>query len=126
MSPQPDQMVAARPFASWEDVRDFALDLPGTEVSTSYGKPAVKVRGKAFLYPGREPGSFAVAAALPDKELLIETDPAAFWETDHYRGWPAVLVRYGNGDSERIEAVITRAWWDRASAAQRRTFGPRP
>ncbi len=104
----------------------FALTLPHTEPSTSYGKPAVRVRGKAFLYPGRELGSFAVASPLEEKEFLIETDPETFWETDHYRGWPAVLVRYGSADRERIETVIRRAWWDRASKAQRSEFGPRP
>ncbi len=111
---------------NWEDAVAFALALPGTELSTSYGKPAVKVNGKAFLYPGRETGSFAIASQLPEKELLMETDPDSFWETDHYRGWPAVLVRFGSSDCERIEAVITRAWWDRLKKPQRKAFGDRP
>lgn len=103
----------------WDEVVAFALALPGTELSTSYGKPAVKVRGKAFVYPGRERGSFAVASPLPEKELLMETDPDTFWETDHYRGWPAVLVHFGSADPERVRMVVERAWWDRASKAQR-------
>jgi hypothetical protein len=110
----------------WDEAAAFALSLPDTQLSTSYGKPAVKVRGKAFLYPGREKGSFAVASPLGEKEMLMETDPETFWESDHYRGWPAVLVRYGNADRERIETVITRAWWDRAPKALRTDLGPRP
>ena len=110
----------------WDEAAAFALSLPDTELSTSYGKPAVKVRGKAFLYPGREKGSFAVASPLGEKEMLMETDPETFWESDHYRGWPAVLVRYGSADRERIETVIARAWWDRAPKALRADFGPRP
>ena len=113
-------------FDSWDSVMAFALTLPGTEESTSYGAPAVRVRGKAFLYPGREQGSFAVASPIVEKELLIETDPDTFWETDHYRGWPAVLVRFGSSERERIEAVIRRAWWDRLSKAQQKDFGERP
>jgi len=104
----------------------FGLTLPGTEPSTSYGKPAVRVRHKAFLFPGRERGSFAVMAPIEEKELLMETDPETFWETDHYRGYPAVLVRLGSADRERIENVIRRAWWDRLTKAQQRDFGPRP
>lgn len=111
---------------SWDDVVAFALALPDTELSTSYGRPAVKVNGKAFVYPGREAGSFAIASPLPEKELLMETDPDAFWETAHYRGWPAVLVRFGSADRERIETVITRAWWDRLKKTQREAFGDRP
>lgn len=112
-----------KPFESWDEVAGFALALPDTELSTSYGSPAVKIRGKAFLYPGREHGSFAVSAPLGEKEVLMETDPDTFWETPHYRGWPAVLVRFGSADRERIETVIERAWWDRASRAQRMARG---
>lgn len=110
----------------WAEAEAFALSLADAERGTSYGRPAVKVNAKAFLYPGRETGSFAVAAPLPDKEVLIETDPDTFWESDHYRGWPAVLVRYGSPARERIEAVIRRAWWDRLKKAQRDAAGSRP
>jgi len=114
------------PFDDWAGVMAFGLTLPGTEPSTSYGKPAVRVRGKAFLFPGRERGSFAVMAPFEEKELLMETDPETFWESDHYRGYPAVLVRFGSPDRERIENVIRRAWWDRLTKSQQRDFGPRP
>jgi hypothetical protein len=63
---------------------------------------------------------------LGEKELLIETEPKTFWETPHYSGYPAVLVRYASTSRERIEMVIQRAWWDRASETQRKAFGPRP
>ena len=110
----------------WQDAASFALTLPQTQLSTSYGKPAVKVDGKAFLYTGREPGSFAVASPPAEKQLLIETDPGTFWESDHYRNWPAVLVRFGSPDRERIELVIARAWWDKAPRPLRKDFGERP
>lgn len=110
----------------WDEAAAFALALPGAELSTSYGRPAVKVNGKAFVYPGREAGSFAISSPLSEKELLMETDPDTFWETAHYRGWPAVLVRFGSPDRARIETVITRAWWDRLKKPQREAFGDRP
>ena len=118
--------MADKPFETWDEVAGFALGLPDTEVSSSYGKPAVKVRGKAFLFFGREKGSFGVMSPMPEKELLMETDPDTFWESAHYRGWPAVLVRYGSADRGRIEMVIERAWWDKASKTQRKAFGERP
>jgi hypothetical protein len=117
---------ATTPFDSWDSVMAFALTLPGTEESTSYGKPAVRVRGKAFVYPGREQGSFAIASPMVEKEMLMESDPGTFWETPHYSGYPAVLVRFGSKERERIEMVIRRAWWDRLSKAQQTDFGPRP
>ncbi|MGO4669563.1 hypothetical protein AB4118_25515, partial [Bosea sp. 2RAB26] len=39
----------------------YALTLPGAGISTSYGMPAVKVKGRAFLSPGHEAGSFCIA-----------------------------------------------------------------
>lgn len=113
-------------FDNWDSVFAFALTLSHTESSTSYGGPTVRVRGKPFVYPGREKGSFAIACPLDEKELLMETDPETFWETDHYRGWPAVLTRFGSADRERIETVIVRAWWDRLKKPQRKAFGDRP
>jgi hypothetical protein len=115
-----------QPFRNWEEVAAFALGLADTQASTSYRKPAIKVNGKAFLYIGGEPDSFAISSPLPEKEMLIETDPDSFWESDHYRGWPAILVRYGSVARERIETVITRAWWDGLNKAQRLAFGERP
>jgi hypothetical protein len=63
---------------SWEKAVAFALTLPDTELSTSYGKPAVKVasNGRAFLYTGHEQRtSFGVGIDLDTVEILKETDP---------------------------------------------------
>jgi hypothetical protein len=65
-------------------------------------------------------------APLDEKQLLMETEPETFWETPHYSGYPAVLVRFDSPSRERIEMVIQRAWWDRASKEQRVAFGARP
>ncbi|HEX8586303.1 MAG TPA: MmcQ/YjbR family DNA-binding protein [Allosphingosinicella sp.] len=100
-------------ITNWNAALAFALSLPGAELSTSYGKPAVKVNGRAFLYTGREEEtSFGVAADLDTVEILKESDPATFWQTPHYEGWPAVLVRYDSADPERVRSVIRRshAW----------------
>ena len=102
----------AEPIDSWERAVAFALTLPGTELSTSYGKPAVKVtaNGRAFLYTGHEDGtSFGIAIDLDTVEMLKETDPDTFWQTPHYEGWPAVLVRFDSRDPERVRAMIERS-----------------
>lgn len=97
---------------SWEKAVAFALSLPDTVLSTSYGKPAVKVasNGRAFLYVGREAeSSFGVAIDLDTVEMLKETDPDSFWQTPHYEGWPAVLVRFDSADPDRVRALIERS-----------------
>ena len=102
----------SRPVASFEDAVAYALTLPDTELGTSYGKPAVKVasNGRAFLYTGHEDkASFGIAIDLDTIEILKETDPDTFWQTPHYEGWPAVLIRYGSADPERVRVMIERS-----------------
>lgn len=102
----------AEPIRSFEAAVAYALTLPDTELSTSYGKPAVKVasNGRAFLYTGHEQDtSFGIAIDLDTVEILKETDPDTFWQSPHYEGWPAVLIRYDSVDPERVRAMIERS-----------------
>jgi hypothetical protein len=100
----------AEAIRSFEEAVAFALTLPDTELSTSYGKPAVKVNGRAFLYTGHEQASsFGVAIDMDTVEILKETDPETFWQSAHYEGWPAVLIRFDSPDPERVRSVIERS-----------------
>lgn len=93
----------------WDQVTAYALALPDSEMSTSYGQPAVKANGRAFVSPGREEGSFCLHIDTDTVDMLMETDPDTYWQTPHYEGWPAVLVRYDSADPDRIRAMIGRA-----------------
>ena len=97
---------------SWEAARDFALTLPGTELSTSYGKPAVKIaaNGRAILGTGREGDtSFVLHIDIATVEMLMATGPETFWQTPHYEGYGAVLVRFDSPDPERVRDMIRLA-----------------
>src|SRR3954470_2377582 len=97
---------------TFEEAVAFASTLRGTELSTSYGKPAVKVasNGRAFLFRSHEPEtSFGVALDLDTIEILKATDPETFWQTPHYEGWEGVLVRYDSKDPDRVRDVIERS-----------------
>lgn len=105
-------------LASWEAARDFALSLPGTELSASYGKPAVKIaaNGRTFLGTGRENDtSFVLHIDLGTVEMLKETEPDTYWQTGHYEGYPAVLVRYDSADPERVREMIRIAYQQAAA-----------
>ena len=97
---------------TFDEAIAFALTLPGTELSTSYGKPAVKVasNGRAFLFPSHEPDtSFGVAIDLDTIEILKATEPETYWQTSHYEGWEGVLIRYDGKDEARVRETIGRA-----------------
>ncbi len=97
---------------TFDEAIAFALTLPDTELSTSWGKPAVKVasNGRAFLFPSHEPDtSFGVAIDLDTIEILKATEPETYWQTPHYEGWPGVLIRYDGKDEDRVRDVIGRS-----------------
>ena len=97
---------------NWEEAVAYALGLPDTELSTSYGQPAVKVasNGRAFLFPSHEAEtSFGIAIDLDTIEILKETEPETYWQTAHYEGWPGVLIRYDAADESRVRDVIARS-----------------
>ncbi|PZU06609.1 MmcQ/YjbR family DNA-binding protein [Sphingomonas sp.] len=94
---------------TWEDVFAFAAGLPGTERTTHYGGPAIKANGHPIVTPSREADSFCLHIDRDMVEMLKETDPATFWQTPHYEGWPSVLVRYASDDPDRVLAMIGRA-----------------
>jgi hypothetical protein len=97
---------------TFDEAIAFALTLPDTELGTSYGKPAVKVKsnGRAFLFRSHEPdSSFGVAIDLDTIEMLKATQPDTFWQTPHYVGWEGVLVRYDSNDDERVREIIARS-----------------
>jgi hypothetical protein len=107
----------------WEDAVAYACALPGVEMVSFYGTPCPKLNAKALISPGHEKGSFCLMVTKPEKEILLETDSGTFWETDHYRGYPAILTRYGTESRERVELYIRRRWWDLAKKPQRIAAG---
>jgi hypothetical protein len=102
---------------TFDDVRRVVLALPGTEERTSYGTPALFV-AKALLVRLKEDGADVVLRmSLEEKALLIKADAATFYQTDHYRGWPAVLARLDRLDDDTVRTLVTRQWC--ASAPKR-------
>lgn len=103
---------------NWEDAVAHALTLPDTVLARYYGAPAVKVagNGRAFLSRGHEAHeSFCVQIDREIIAMLMATDPTTFYQTPHYAGWDAVLVRYATDDPERVRRLIAQAH-DRAAA----------
>ncbi|MGD9914929.1 MAG: MmcQ/YjbR family DNA-binding protein [Rhizobiaceae bacterium] len=86
-----------------------AAGLPEVEQSTWYGTPALKVRGKGFARV-KDADTVVLMASLEDKEMLFAAAPDIYFETDHYRGWPAMLVRiHAIGDDE-LARRLSIAW----------------
>jgi hypothetical protein len=78
---------------TWDDVLEPARELPEFEEGTSYGRPTLKVRGKFFVALRTNPEALVVKCDLDEKPHLLEARSEILFETPHYHGWPAMLVR---------------------------------
>lgn len=89
--------------------------LPQFVRATSYGTPSIKVE-KAFLARLRDPGILAIACPMEEKPLLMEAASEIYFETDHYKGWPYILIRLDAVSDDELTHRFRIAWQMRASA----------
>ena len=96
---------------TWEEAAALGLLLPGAETGTSYGTPALKVRGQLLLRL-REDGESLVLLDVPaeERESLIEAEPDVFFLTPHYRDHDIVLGRLPPMDAARLRPFLERRW----------------
>ena len=100
---------------TWDDVVASGQRFPGVEVSTSYGTPAMKVRGKLMCRMRTEPDALVMRVSdLGEREALLQGQPEAFFSTPHYDGYPYVLVRLEAVDPVELDELIEEAWRIRA------------
>ncbi len=100
---------------SWDDVVAIGLRLPGVEVATSYGTPALKVKGKGMCRLRTDPDALVVRVLdLADREALLQGSPEVFFSTPHYDGYPYVLVRLDAVGRDELAELIEDAWRIRA------------
>lgn len=95
---------------TWDTVRASARALPGVEEGTSYGTPALKVRGKLFIRLKEDGETIVVRTDSFERDHLLRTSPGTFFITDHYRDYPWVLVRLGNVEDGQLRDLVESAW----------------
>jgi hypothetical protein len=73
---------------------------------------------KKFLARLREDReTVAVKCGFDERDFRMQADPGTFFTTDHYRGYPTVLIRMASVDPEDLRDVLELAW--RRSAPKR-------
>jgi hypothetical protein len=99
--------------------------LPEIETGTSYGTPALKVRGKLFQRV-KDPDTLVLMCPLEEKKLLMAAAPHIYYETDHCKGGRACppprasLAAQGAQASRRIGCAQRERTQDSAGS-----HGPR-
>src|SRR5881628_3532864 len=94
-----------------QDARRLLLRLPNVSEGRSYGMPAFLLNGR-FLARFRDGDTVLVVqlATIGEREVLMELDPRAFFFTEHYRNYPAVLVRLAEVARPLLIDVVREAW----------------
>lgn len=88
-----------------------ALSMPGAETATSYGTPAVKVRGKLLSrWRTEAEGALAIRCDFLDRQILLLAQSDVFFLTDHYRDYPMILMRIDKASREAMTDAVERAW----------------
>jgi hypothetical protein len=98
---------------SWAAVRKLALAFPGVAEGKSYGMHAFLLDGKFFSRFNEKEQGLVVHAEAELRDALLEGKPETYFTTDHYRGYPAVLVRL-----ERVSHAELAALYDASFRAR--------
>lgn len=93
------------------EARKLLLSLGGVAEGRSYGFPSFLLNGR-FLARFRDDDSVLVLrlGAIGDREVLMELEPRAFFFTEHYRDYPAVLIRLAEVPRPLFRDVVREAW----------------
>ena len=98
------------PFAS---VAAIGRTLPDVELTTSYGKPALKVGGTMFVciasHSSAEPDTLVVMMDMEARDLLVAEDPDCYYLKEHYVGYPCVLVRLRRIRADALRGLVIGA-----------------
>jgi hypothetical protein len=97
----------------FKPVEAIGRTLPDVEVTTTWGHPSLKVRGKMFVCiasnKSAEPDTLVVMMDFADRDALLDDDPDTYYLKDHYVGYPCVLVRLARVQPDALRDLVIGA-----------------
>ncbi|MGH9497111.1 MAG: MmcQ/YjbR family DNA-binding protein [Candidatus Sulfotelmatobacter sp.] len=95
---------------TYDVVWRLGLKLPGTAESTSYGTPALKVKGKLFVRLHDDRDKIVVKMPFDRREEMMEADPETYFITDHYKEYPWMLVSLADVSEDALPDLLNSAY----------------
>jgi hypothetical protein len=97
--------------ATWRDVCELGALLPEVEESTTYRRPALKVRAKVFAWMSPHADALALRVDPDERPLMVASHPDVYHVIPHYEDHAIVLVRLDAvTDLEDLRERITESW----------------
>jgi hypothetical protein len=113
----------------WNAVEAAGRGLPDVEVTTTWGAPALKVRGKMFVcvatHKSAEPDTLVVMMDFAQRDALVEEDPETYYLKEHYVNYACVLARLARLHPDSVRDLVHTAYRYVAATAPARK-GRRP
>ena len=107
----------------------IGLALPGVEEGTTYGTPALKVRGRVICciptHRSAESNSLVVNVEFEERAELLAAAPDTYYLPDHYANYPFVLVRLSRVHADALRDLLSGAR-KRAQTKRPQRAGRRP
>jgi hypothetical protein len=102
----------SRSGLTFDDVAAMGAELPAVAAGTSYGTPALHVRKRfmARLSDGDSDVMVLKPVYEDEQRFLMETQPGVFFTTDHYRGYPTILIRLSKADRGQVRELLVESW----------------
>lgn len=85
------------------------LKLEDVTIGTTYGAPALRVHDRPFASIKAD-DLMVLHCPREMKEMLMEMAPDIYFQTDHFRGWPGLLVRLDVIGDEELSLRLEDAW----------------
>ncbi len=99
---------------TFDNVRKIGLGLEGVEEGTTYGSPALKVRGNLLACiatnKSAEPNTLVVRVGFEHREELLKQDPRIYYLKPHYENYPVVLARLSRIPPDALRGLLDLAW----------------
>jgi len=95
---------------TWQELCRKAAALPGVTQGSSYRTPALFVEKKLVARLKEDGDTVAIRVDLADRDVLLHADPDAFFLTDHYVGYPWILVRLARVPRGLLMELLQQAW----------------
>ena len=111
---------------TFERVKKIASAMPDVEASTSYGTPALKVRGKLMARLKEDDETLVLRATWEERERVLTLYPEVYFLTEHHRGHAWVLLRLAAATPTQLKASITHAWYESAPKSLIARFEAKP
>ena len=103
--------ATAKAGVSGAELKKIALSFPQANETLHYGKPSFMVGKKFFTRLRAEDNSLVlVVGDIESRDLMLELDPKTYHITEHYRNYPAILVRMERIKPEEARAMLERRW----------------